>query len=170
MKIAKPTEPFAPVRVYLSPDSARKGFDSRDPGRRARIVAILVVTAETVLMTVILIVEDDVFLRDDAEMMIQDWGHDTISASDVDEALSLLRSPQQIDALFTDIYLKRAILGGYELAHQAIKLRLNLRVLYTTGNTINDKMKAMFVEGAHFLQKPYTQHQLQNSVKALLAA
>jgi DNA-binding NtrC family response regulator len=121
-------------------------------------------------MTVILIVEDDVFLRDDAEMMIQDWGHDTISASDVDEALSLLRSPQQIDALFTDIYLKRAFLGGYELAHQAIKLRLNLRVLYTTGNTINDKMKAMFVEGAHFLQKPYTQHQLQNSVKALLAA
>ena len=135
-----------------------------------RIVAILVVTAETVLMSVILIVEDDVFLRDDAEMMIQDWGHDTLSASDVDEALSLLRSPQQIDALFTDIYLKNAVHGGYELAHQAIKLRLNLRVLYTTGHTINDKMKTLFVDGAHFLQKPYTQHQLQNSVKALLAA
>jgi hypothetical protein len=43
-------------------------------------------------------------------------------------------------------------------------------VLYTTGNTINDKMKMMFVEGAHFLQKPYTQIQLQNSVEALLAA
>src|SRR5450759_615190 len=73
----------------------------------ARIVAILVVTGEIVLMAVILIVEDDMFLRDDAEMMIQDWGHDTLSASDVDEALSLLRSPQQIDALFTDIYLKK---------------------------------------------------------------
>ena len=146
-----------------------RGSDSRDPGRRARIVAILVVTAETVLMTVILIVEDDVFLRDDAEMMIQDWGHDTISASDVDEALSLLRTPQQIDALFTDIYLKNAVHGGYELAHQAIKLRLNLRVLYTTGNTINDKMKTLFVDGAHFLQKPYTRFQLQNSVEVLLA-
>jgi CheY-like chemotaxis protein len=134
------------------------------------LTAIPVVTAETVLMAVILIVEDDAFIRDDAETMIQDWGHDTLSASDVDEALSLLRSPQQIDALFTDIYLKRAVLGGYELAHQAINLRLNLRVLYTTGNTINDKMKMMFVEGAHFLQKPYTQIQLQNSVEALLAA
>ena len=140
------------------------------PAGRARIVAIPVVTAEIVLMAVILIVEDDMFLRDDAEMMIQDWGHDTLSASDVDEALSLLRSPQQIDAFFTDIYLKRAVLGGYELAHQAINLRLNLRVLYTTGNTINDKMKMMFVEGVHFLQKPYTQIQLQNSVEALLAA
>jgi CheY-like chemotaxis protein len=140
------------------------------PAGGVQIVAILVVTAETVLMAVILIVEDDTFLRDDAEMMIRDWGNDTLSASDVDEAISLLRSPRQIDALFTDIHLKKAVHGGYELAHQAIKLRLNLRVLYTTGNTINDKMRALFVEGAHFLQKPYTQHQLQNSVEKLLAA
>ena len=131
---------------------------------------MLVVMAERVRMAVILIVEDDVFIRGYAEMMCQVWGHGTLLAGDADEALLLLRSPQQIDALFTDIYLKKATLGGYELAHQAIKLRLNLRVLYTTGNTIDDKMKALFVEGAHFLQKPYTQFQLQNSVEALLAA
>ncbi len=86
-------------------------------------------------MAVILVVEDDVFIREIAEMMIQDWGHDTLSASDVDEALSLLRSPQHIDALFTDIYLKNAVLGGCELARQAITLRPELRVLYTTGNS-----------------------------------
>jgi CheY-like chemotaxis protein len=120
-------------------------------------------------MAVILIVEDDGFLRDDAEMMIQDFGHDILSASDVDEALSLLRSSCRIDALFTDIYLKRAVLGGYEVADQAIKLRLNLPVLYTTGNIIDDKTKTLFVDGAHFLQKPYTRSQLQNSVEVLLA-
>ena len=100
-------------------------------------------------MAVILIVEDDVFIREIAEMMIQDWGHQNSRASDVDEALSLLRSPQHIDALFTDIYLKRAVLGGCDLAHQAIALRPKLRVLYTTGNFITDKMKALFVEGTH---------------------
>ena len=120
-------------------------------------------------MAVILIVEDDGFLREDAETMIQDLGHDILSASDVDEALSLLRSPHQIDALFTDIYLKRAVGGGYEIADQAVKLRLNLPVLYTTGTTIDDKMKSLFVDGAHFLQKPYTRSQLQNSVEVLLA-
>ena len=120
-------------------------------------------------MAVILIVEDDGFLREDAETMIQDLGHDILSASDVDEALLLLRSPRRIDALFTDIYLKRAVLGGYEIADQAIKLRLNLPVLYTTGTTIDDKMKTMFVDGAHFLQKPYTRFQLQSSVEVLLA-
>jgi DNA-binding NtrC family response regulator len=121
-------------------------------------------------MAVILIVEDDVFIREIAEMMIQDWGHHTLSASDVDEALSLLRSPQHIDALFTDIFLKTAVLGGCELAHEAIKLRPKLRVLYTTGNSVTDILKAMFVEGTHFLRKPYTPNQLQASVEALLGA
>jgi CheY-like chemotaxis protein len=97
-------------------------------------------------------------------------GHHTLSASDIHEALALLRSPQRIDVLFTDIYLKTAVLGGYELAHQAIKLRPELRVLYTTGNSVTDKMKALFVEGGHFLHKPYAQHQLQKSVEELLAA
>ena len=121
-------------------------------------------------MAVILIVEDEVFTRELAEMMIQDWGHNTLTAGDVDEALEFLRSPQHIDALFTDIYLKTAVLGGCELAHQAIELRPKLRVLYTTGNSITDKMKALFVEGTHFLRKPYTPDQLKNSVENLLAA
>jgi DNA-binding NtrC family response regulator len=121
-------------------------------------------------MAVILIVEDDVFIREIAEMMIQDWGHETLSASDVDEALSLLRSPQPIDALFTDIYLKSAVLGGCDLAVQAVALRPNLRVLYTTGNTVTEKMKTLLIEGTHFLRKPYTQDQLQNSVAEMLAA
>jgi hypothetical protein len=47
-----------------------------------------------------------------------------------------IRSGQHIDALFTDIYLKDSILGGCELAHQAIALRPELRVLYTTGNFV----------------------------------
>jgi CheY-like chemotaxis protein len=122
------------------------------------------------MMAVILIVEDDVFTRDMAEMMIQDWGHHTLLASDVDEALFLLRSPQHIDALFTDIYLKTAVLGGCDLARQAIKLRPELRVLYTTGNTVTDKMKALFVKGTHCLVKPYAEYQLQASVENLLAA
>jgi CheY-like chemotaxis protein len=124
----------------------------------------------SVVMAVILVVEDEVFTRQIAEMMIQDWGHETLSASDADEALSFLRSAQHIDALFTDIYLKDSVLGGCELAHRAMELRPQLRVLYTTGNFVTEKMKALFVEGTKCLCKPYTQDQLQNSVEALLAA
>jgi CheY-like chemotaxis protein len=121
-------------------------------------------------MAVILIVEDDAFIRELAEMVIQDWGHHTLPAGDVDEALSLLRSPQRIDLLFTDINLKTAADGGFELARQAVMLRPELLVLYATGNSITDRMKALFAEGALFLRKPYTPLQLQDSFAALLAA
>jgi CheY-like chemotaxis protein len=121
-------------------------------------------------MAVILVVEDDVFIREVAEMMIHDWGHQTLAAYDVDEALTFLRSLQHIDALFTDIYLKDLVQGGCDLARSAIALRPKLRVLYTTGNNITDKMKALLIEGTHILRKPYTQHQLQDSVQEMLAA
>ena len=121
-------------------------------------------------MAVILIVEDDVFIREVAEMLIQDLGHQTLTASDVDEALSILRSLQHIDAMFTDIYLKSLVQGGCDLAQEAIALRPNLRVLYTTGNTVTDKMKALLIKGTQLLRKPYTQHQLQISIGDMLTA
>jgi CheY-like chemotaxis protein len=117
-------------------------------------------------MAVILIVEDEVFTREIAAMMIQDWGHDALSAGDVDGALQFLRSDQHIDVLFTDIYLKAAVLGGCDLAHQAIRLRPALRVLYTTGNIVSDEMKLLFVNGSHCLRKPYTEQQLQDGLLA----
>jgi CheY-like chemotaxis protein len=121
-------------------------------------------------MAVILVVEDDVFIRKGAEMLIREWGHDTLSASDIDEALAILRSAQHIDGLFTDIYLNTSFIGGCELASHAVTLRPNLRVLYTTGNLVTDKMKALFIEGAQCLRKPYSQHQLQDCLASLLAA
>jgi CheY-like chemotaxis protein len=137
---------------------------------RAPFHAVLVVTAGRSPMSVILIVEDDAFIRQIAEMLIQDWGHTTIAASDQEEALLLLDSAQPIDALFTDIYLKTAVLGGCDLAHRAVELRPELRVLYTTGNSVTDKMKALFVKGSGFLCKPYTELQLHKSVDVMLAA
>jgi DNA-binding NtrC family response regulator len=121
-------------------------------------------------MAVILIVDDEVFIRGVTELMVQDLGHETLVASDLDEALAHLQSPQIITALFTDIRLKSNVLGGFELAKQAIGLRPELRVLYTTGSSVTDKMKTLFVENAHFMQKPYTPGQLQNSMEKLLAA
>jgi CheY-like chemotaxis protein len=120
-------------------------------------------------MSVILIVEDDPFIHEYMEIIIQEIGHKTLSAHDMDRALSHLRAPQQIDLLVTDIYLKRAVSGGIELAHQAIKIRPKLPVLYTTGNAVTDELKALFVEDARYLRKPYTLRQLQNSIGVLLA-
>jgi DNA-binding NtrC family response regulator len=121
-------------------------------------------------MATIQIVDDEVFIRSVTEMMVQDLGHQTFVASGPDEALVHLQSGHPIDGLFTDIRLKSNLLGGFELAQEALALRPELRVLYTTGSSLTDKMRTLFVDGAHFMQKPYTPAQLKDSMKELLAA
>jgi DNA-binding NtrC family response regulator len=124
---------------------------------------------ERALMAAILVVEDDVFIREYAEAMIHDWGHEILSACDVPEAIVHLHSSAHIDALFTDIYLKDEVHGGCDLARQAILLRPELRVLYTTANRVTDTLRAQFATGTHFLPKPYTEDQLGLSVHNMLA-
>ncbi len=119
-------------------------------------------------MAVILVVEDDVFIREMAESMIQDWGHKILSACDVPEALLHLRFADHIDALFTDVNLKAEALGGCDVARLGILLRPGLRVLYTTATRDPDAMQARFAAGTHFLSKPYSERQLGLSVRTLL--
>ena len=75
-------------------------------------------------MAVILIVEDEIFVRELAGMFLQDWGHSALFAGSVEEALQVLKSAATIDALFTDIYLKKAVYGGCDLAREAMMLRI----------------------------------------------
>lgn len=121
-------------------------------------------------MTTVLIVEDDAFIREVAEMTIQDWGYGTLSAGSADDALVVLHSPQVVDLLFTDICLKTDLLGGCELARQAADLRPGMRVLYTTGHHVTETLRRRFVEGAQCLRKPYMPQQLQQSLKEILTA
>jgi len=121
-------------------------------------------------MAVILVVEDGVFIRELAESMIQDWGHQILSACDASEALAHLRSPHHIDALFTDVGLKAEKHGGYDVAREAILLRPGLRILYATAIRGTDKLHALFAAGTRFLPKPYTENQLGLSIESLLAA
>jgi len=120
-------------------------------------------------MAAILVVEDDLFIREVAEMMIEDWGHHIYSATDVDEAVLHLNSTHLIHALFTDIHLKTQVHGGFLLAQMAVKKRPQLRVLYTTGHLMTEDMLGMFVAGSECLRKPYTEQNLKESVERLVA-
>jgi DNA-binding NtrC family response regulator len=83
------------------------------------------------------------------------------------EALALFDYPGDIVALFTDIRLPEGDLAGFELAKKACERNPSLKVLYTTGQTITDGMKAMFVENGRLLPKPYTVRELTTAVKEL---
>lgn len=119
-------------------------------------------------MAVILIVEDEMFIRQAAEWTLGDLGHDALMACDLAEAVAHMTAPLPIDALFVDIRLDRLALGGYEVANQAVKFWPALRVLYTSGTPLTDEMEAQFVDGGQFIQKPYSSVQLELSVGKLL--
>ena len=119
----------------------------------------------------VLVVEDEPTVRTLAESILEDFGYATLSAANAREAHILLRAGRPVDLLFTDINMPDGPNGldGLELARTAIELRPGLRVLYTTGGAITQGMTARFVDGARFLQKPYTRERLFKALGALLA-
>jgi two-component system, cell cycle sensor histidine kinase and response regulator CckA len=112
-------------------------------------------------MAAILIVEDEAQVRVLSESYLQNQGHKTLTAANLEEALAVLEASKEVDVLFTDIGLQGDVQAGLTLAQRATEQRPALRVLYTTGLPVTDGMKALFVENAAFLPKPYTIDQLQ---------
>ena len=53
--------------------------------------------------------------------------------------------------------------AGIELAKRAVELK-RLKVVYSTGLSVTDGMKALFVPGSAVLEKPYTVDQLLTSL------
>jgi CheY-like chemotaxis protein len=124
-------------------------------------------------MAVILVVEDEEQIRVLVESILIDNGHQTLSAAATAQALAVIHTDHPIDLLFTDIRLGADVCGaglvlaGLELAQQAVELRPELRVLYTSGYGITDGMKSMFVPNSEFLPKPYDINRLTVKIATL---
>jgi len=82
------------------------------------------------LSRTILLVDDDVELRDVVGAMPAEPGYTVFPASDGYEALRVLVD-RSVDLLITDI--KMPGLSGFELARQARLMRPNLHVMYLSG-------------------------------------
>jgi DNA-binding NtrC family response regulator len=107
-------------------------------------------------MAMVLIVEDDEQVRVLADGILQETGHNTLTAGSVTEALALIKGDGLVDVLFTDIGLEDQLHGGLQLAKEAVEVRPELAVVYTTGKGVTDGMRALFVPRFAFVAKPYT--------------
>lgn len=107
----------------------------------------------------ILVVDDKVELLDVIAQSLQAFGYRPLLANTVDEALAILGdSNRKIHLLLTDIVMPR--MNGVELAARAIELRPKLKVLYMSGHAPDPKHRALFANGAAFIQKPFTPESL----------
>ena len=117
---------------------------------------------------VVLVVEDDVLVRDTVMRLLRGLGYRVIEAAAADAALTILRSDRTIHLLFTDVVLPGRI-GGRELAAEARKLRPGLKILFTSGYAQNSIVHhGRLDEGVSLLSKPYKKEALARIVRGLL--
>ncbi len=117
----------------------------------------------------ILVVEDDLILRDLVVRMLQSLGYSTLTAGTGEEALEILADPDQaLDFMLTDLVMPGS-LQGWDLARQARNLRPGLPVLCTSGHQQRSpEEKEAGSRDFEFLEKPFTRRDLGERVHWML--
>ena len=115
----------------------------------------------------ILLVEDELLVRNLSKKILETCGYRVIEAGDGLEALELCREDYSIDLLMTDVVMPK--MGGRELSEKLIKTLPKLKILYTSGYT-DDAIVRHGVIGLNknFIQKPFTPEALSSKIRAIL--
>ena len=114
--------------------------------------------------TTILIVEDQINVRQFAARCLDTPYITTLQANDADEARTILDNNKYIDLLFTDV-LMPGDMNGHELASWANKKFPELKILLTTAmenNPGNEQPSRN--HDFHMLPKPYTKDELSEGI------
>ncbi|WP_018407108.1 CHASE3 domain-containing protein [Methylocystis rosea] len=117
--------------------------------------------------TLILVVEDEDWMRSIAVAMFQDLRYSVLAAGSAAEALALINANPDIDLLFTDIVMPD--MNGRALAEEALRRRPDLKIVFTTGFSRNAVIhNGVLDRGVNFLPKPFSIEQLAQKVGAVL--
>jgi PAS domain S-box-containing protein len=117
----------------------------------------------------ILVVEDEASLRELVCTLLRHYGYRVLQASHGKEALEVWRAKSgEIDLLLTDMMMPGGI-SGWELAGKLQADRPGLKVIYTSGYSVDLLERGgEFGQGIHFLPKPYQPHVLAKTVRDCL--
>ena len=111
----------------------------------------------------VLLVEDELLVREVAAEDLGEAGFEVTPASDGDEALAILREGAGFDLLFTDIRMPGST-DGWDLAREAKRMIPGLRVIYATG--LGDAGEGMS-DGESYVRKPYNLKDLRQALGTL---
>jgi CheY-like chemotaxis protein len=115
------------------------------------------------------VVEDEPFLREFVETVLQDYGYRILIASDANEAMRLWDAHQgKIDLLLTDMVMPGGI-SGRELVEKLSARNPDLKAIYTSGysrDVLGSELK--WDDERTFLQKPYQSNVLAQTVRDCL--
>jgi two-component system, cell cycle sensor histidine kinase and response regulator CckA len=117
----------------------------------------------------ILLVEDEAPLRALTRAVLERYGYRVIEAvSGVDALAQWEQCGAKVDLLLTDMVMPDG-LTGRQLAKQLQAIKPDLKVIYTTGYSINLEGTSFHIrDGCNFLQKPYRPERLFKAIRESL--
>lgn len=121
----------------------------------------MLMTSNSTDRYIVLVVEDDPFVRMAAVDFVIDASCEVLEAANADEAIALLDTHPEITVLFTDIDMPGSM-DGLKLAAAAKARRPELVVIVASGH---HKPGDELPEGARFFPKPYTPSEITMAIK-----
>jgi CheY-like chemotaxis protein len=115
---------------------------------------------------VILIVEDDPFLRMLTVEFVKEAGFETLEASDADQAIAILESNSEIVVLFTDINMPGSM-DGLKLARVVSNRWPAIEILIASGHV--RLTQADLPPNGRFLGKPYPAEAMISELHSLVS-
>jgi PAS domain S-box-containing protein len=116
----------------------------------------------------VLVAEDDEYVRESVVAMLSDLGYRVIKAKDAQSALVIIESGMPIDLLFSDVIMP-GTLRSADLANKARERIPGLAVLFTSGYTENAMSTAGRLDpNVELLPKPYSREALARKVRHVL--
>jgi len=147
------------VRLYLPVAASARDADEAPPAEQPPRGSELV-----------LLVEDDPFVRGYAVACLEGLGYQVVTAVDGRDALARLTQGLAPDVMFTDIVMPGGV-SGWELSERARRLQPALRVLLTSGYPLESlAAHGRNLSGMSILNKPYRKSDLARALREVLQA
>jgi CheY-like chemotaxis protein len=117
----------------------------------------------------ILVVEDEIAVRELACMALRKRGYNVLHASHGPAAIEVWQqNSQPVDLLLTDMVMPNGMSGG-ELAKELITRNPKLKIIYTSGYSPEIlKQDSLLSQGINFLPKPYDLPALLKAIRLCL--
>lgn len=117
----------------------------------------------------VLIIEDNPGIRETYEIMLADWGYETLSAASGEEALDrAAQSKWEFDAILADHRLGPGLTGNAAALEIARRAGRSYPTMLITGDTAEERLTEVSSSGFTLLHKPVDAHELRRTLASLL--
>jgi CheY-like chemotaxis protein len=118
-------------------------------------------------MHTVLVVEDEMMVRMPIAEYLRDCGYNVVEAADAREAIDAVHTDGPVSVVFTDIRMP-GTMDGLGLAEWFSANYPDVPVLLTSGYNGGRSLPPAAAPGGRFIEKPYSQIQVERRIAALL--